>query len=74
MPIQQPVRGEFTMLSVFYYVCLGGFRIVGLKVLLKVRQSRIDFIKQRFLPKNELTNSTLLIIMIPQVNMFSFVF
>ena len=36
---------------------------------LKVRQSRNDFFKLKFLPKNEQTNSTLLS-MIPQVDLF----
>ena len=36
---------------------------------IKVRQIRNDFFKPTFLPKNELTNSTLLL-----VDLFSFVF
>ena len=38
-------------------------------VMLKVRQIRNDFFKPTFLPKNEKTNSTLLL-----VDLFSFVF
>ena len=38
-------------------------------VMLKVRQIRNDFFKPMFLPKNEKTNSTLLL-----VDLFSFVF
>ena len=39
------------------------------ELLLKVRQSRNDFFKPTFLPKNERTNSTLLL-----VDLFSFIF
>ena len=38
-------------------------------MMLKVRQIRNDFFKPTFLPKNEQTNSTLLL-----VDLFSFVF
>ena len=41
---------------------------------LKVRQSRNDFFKPTFPPKNEQTNSTLLHTMKPQVDLLSFIF
>ena len=40
-------------------------------VVLKIRQSRNDFFKLTFPPKNEQKDSTLLL-MIPQVDLFSF--
>ena len=41
--------------------------------ILKVRQSRNDFFKSTFLPKNEQTKEFDFTTMIPQVDLFSFV-